>query len=715
MVSGLFRPALARLNKKGYYHYRCLKICAYGTGSMMLRSGSGFSKFIFRIFNRQPISYRIGRAFPGPAPGVADLDQTKRYERNHLNLIVLIGGAVFFIPFLFSYATIDPVLSIRFLAWTVLTIIIILIFFIQGSSLYHSHDFTVIYRAIFPIAIGYAVVAGLSLIRAINFADGVFEWLKLLLSYIFLYVTCLILVRNKSGLLILTRSVIVTAFILGLIGICQYFQIAFTGIPGNRAIYATMANPNLFASALFLMLPFIFFGVLQFSSGWYKLSLITLTGVFYALAVSDSRAVWGAIIIASVGTILSVLLGHQKLKLTQNEKKSYLRRLLLILVIFLISFSAAVWSHSTVSTYLCLFLNKSHPATFNNSDPPQVTLQSFTTLNGRFRYWQKSLQMIKAAPILGIGLGQWKIVLPIYDQKIRASRGGRREVRIQRPHNDFLWVWSETGFLGLFGYLLFWGVIIFYSLRVICSAVDIQKKLFTILMLFGIIGFAVISFFSFPKERIFHSIFFMVIVAGPVTIYHQTFPIQKTVKRSKIFFLKLSLLVLLIFCWTLGYTRFEAEAHTKKAIAAYRAKDWQGVITEIDKADCRYYNLDPTSTPLAWYRGMANFSLGRIKEARGDFEKAHANHPYHVHVINNLGTCHAKLQDFNKAIDYYQKALVISPRFEKAIINLGAVYFRMGKYKQARETLLRCIKNNPRSRAAAYLKMVEERIEPSKR
>jgi O-antigen ligase len=653
--------------------------------------------------------------FGPPWPPAPSLHLGARDLIKKAAIIILIGGAVFLIPLLFSHATIDPVLSIRFLAWNLLTIIIILIFFIQGSSLCHSYDFTFIYRAIFLIAIGYAVVSGLSLIRAINLADGIFEWLKLLLSFIFFYVVCLILIRNKASLAILARSVIVAALILGLIGICQYFQIAFTGIPGNHAIYATMANPNLFASALFLMLPFIFFGVLQFSSGWYKLSLITLTGVLYAIAISESRAVWGAILISSVGTILPVLLRHQKLKLAQNEKKSYLRRLLLILVIFLISLSAAIWSHSTENNHHCLFLNKSHPARFKNSDPPQVTLQTFTALHGRWHLWQKSLQIIKAAPILGVGLGQWKIVLPIYDQKNRASRGGRREMRVQRPHNDFFWVCSETGVLGLFGYLLFWGAITFYSLRIICGAVDIQKKLFTILMLFGIIGFAVISCFSFPKERIFHNIFFMIIAAGPVTIYHQTFPIQKPVKHNKIFSLNFAILIILFFGLVCGYTRFEAEVHTKKAIAAYRAKDWKGAIAEIDDANWRYYNLDPSSTPLLWYRGMSNFSLGRIKEARGDFLKAHADHPYHIHVMNNLGTCYAKLQDFNTAIEYYNKTLFISPRFEQAMLNLGAVYFQMGKYRLAHEALLRCIKNNPRSKATAYLKMVEERIEPSEK
>ena len=175
-----------------------------------------------------------------------------------------------------------------------------------------------------------------------------------------------------------------------------------------------------------------------------------------------------------------------------------------------------------------------------------------------------------------------------------------------------------------------------------------------------------------------------------------------------------TILIILVFGLICGYTRFEAEKHTKKAIAAFQSKDWKGVITEIDKANWRYYNLDPTSTPLLWYRGMANFSLGRIKEARGDFLKAHADHPNHVHVMNNLATCFAKLKHFDTAIDFYNRALLISPRFEQAILNLGAVYFQMAKYRQAREALLRCIKNNPRSRAAAYLKMVEEKIEVSK-
>jgi tetratricopeptide (TPR) repeat protein len=200
-------------------------------------------------------------------------------------------------------------------------------------------------------------------------------------------------------------------------------------------------------------------------------------------------------------------------------------------------------------------------------------------------------------------------------------------------------------------------------------------------MLFGIIGFTVISCFSFPKERIFHNIFFILIASCIVSCYHQTFPIRKTLGSRKLFCFNLFLLVLLFFSWIFASVRFEADVHMKNALRAYRSEDWQSVVLEIDKVDLRFYNLDPTSTPLSWYRGMANFSLKNIEEAHKDFQNAYARNPYHIHVLNNLGTCYALQQNFKKAKEYYQKSLSISPQFKEARHNLDLVYSKMVKHR----------------------------------
>jgi tetratricopeptide (TPR) repeat protein len=126
--------------------------------------------------------------------------------------------------------------------------------------------------------------------------------------------------------------------------------------------------------------------------------------------------------------------------------------------------------------------------------------------------------------------------------------------------------------------------------------------------------------------------------------------------------------------------RLEADVHMKNALRAYKTEDWQSVVFEIDKVDLRFYNLDPTSTPLFWYRGMANYSLGMIDEACTDFQNAYTNNPYHIHAINNLATCYALQQNFGKAKEYYQKALSISPQFQEARHNLDLVDSKTVKF-----------------------------------
>jgi tetratricopeptide (TPR) repeat protein len=125
-----------------------------------------------------------------------------------------------------------------------------------------------------------------------------------------------------------------------------------------------------------------------------------------------------------------------------------------------------------------------------------------------------------------------------------------------------------------------------------------------------------------------------------------------------------------------GYGRLEAEGHARKAICAYRAGAWEQVIAEIDHADLSIYPLDPTSIPLSWYRGMANFSLGHRAEALEDFKRACLAHPYHVHSINNLGTCYALKGDSENAIKAYRKALPLPQGFQDALENLNLLLAR---------------------------------------
>ena len=80
--------------------------------------------------------------------------------------------------------------------------------------------------------------------------------------------------------------------------------------------------------------------------------------------------------------------------------------------------------------------------------------------------------------------------------------------------------------------------------------------------------------------------------------------------------------------------------------------------------------------------------MGRFNAAISDFKSAYRAHPYNYHVLNNLGTSYAKVGDYQRAGEYYQKAIDAFPGFRDALVNLGLVSFHLGNIAEAKRFIL---------------------------
>ena len=69
----------------------------------------------------------------------------------------------------------------------------------------------------------------------------------------------------------------------------------------------------------------------------------------------------------------------------------------------------------------------------------------------RLELWTRTIQLIKEKPLFGHGLSDWKIEMLKYGNKGLVSEDNN--TFYQRPHNDFLWIMSETGIIGILLYL----------------------------------------------------------------------------------------------------------------------------------------------------------------------------------------------------------------------------------------------------------------------
>ena len=281
--------------------------------------------------------------------------------------------------------------------------------------------------------------------------------------------------------------------------------------------------------------------------------------------------------------------------------------------------------------------------------------------------------------------------------------------------NDFLWIITEQGIIGLAAYLLLLFIFYKYLFEVLNKSSDKKTNLFFILVFFGFTGYLIFSLLSFPKERIEHIIFFTAMMA-PVLIYKWKLSPPGKIKNNNALIIIPIIFIVCGFAFYIGVIRTNSEINTMQAYNARANSNWPEVVEKADIALTNFYQIDPVSTPIYWYRGLANYNMNKIQDAFSDFKEAYKINPYHIHVLNNLGTCYALQQNNEEAIKLYKKSLQIAPNFTDASLNLCAVFYNTKNYTEAFTIFNKIIPDTTNQKYMQFLKIIsgaqlEEKIE----
>ena len=124
---------------------------------------------------------------------------------------------------------------------------------------------------------------------------------------------------------------------------------------------------------------------------------------------------------------------------------------------------------------------------------------------GRSHFWAVTLDLIKAHPYVGTGLGAYGVVYTQYD-----SRNGL--FRLEQAHNDYLQVLSDAGIIG--GVLAFsFVVLLFYKGIVRAKSRDDFRRGVALASLSGCFAVLVHSFFDFTLHTTSNALLFLVLAA----------------------------------------------------------------------------------------------------------------------------------------------------------------------------------------------------------
>jgi tetratricopeptide (TPR) repeat protein len=296
----------------------------------------------------------------------------------------------------------------------------------------------------------------------------------------------------------------------------------------------------------------------------------------------------------------------------------------------------------------------------------------------RIFLWRSAIKMGEENPVMGVGLSNWKIMWPKYGVS-GANFLSSGVMHYEHPHNEFLLLYSETGILGLCLFLSIFIAVFLAAIKIFRKTENADDRKYILIFSTGIFSFLVISNFGYPFHRPFSAILLMLLIGLILKIGNKNVDVRiSPINKAAI----VVCFLLTIFHLRISAMRLEGEFYMQKALTEQTRGRFERMLKQIHLAENKYYQLDGTGTPLNWYKGFAhNYSDG--DSMLYYFLKAEIQNPYHIQVISDIGAIYENSGNHKEAINYFNKAVSIFPRYYEGHFNLAIAYYNLNQPQKA--------------------------------
>ena len=533
---------------------------------------------------------------------------------------------------------------------------------------------------VFFVYLLFLLLCGCSIIWATNTAEAIFAFacqlltpLIIILFYSLLSTHC----QLTQKALWMGAAVVLAVYLF--FAIVQLFHIESLSFEQLYRVSGINGHKNLLAAMLFVLSAFLFTSFSVFESKFPKvLSVVLFVVAIAVVIVLKSRAVLLSVMVAVCFFGIMMLIRARHREERSNPRKSALRYFgyaqqpqaqgpqLLISVVLVYAF---------LTVGLRWFAVRSVPHSTDKSEI-ETKMMSTSSLVERCLLWDKTYRIADKHPFVGCGIGNWQILFP--DAGLKGLyRADVWNVNFTKPHNEYLGVLSETGYFGLFLYILFLVSLVIHAFFALCQTKDRKDFLYGGIVLSVFIGGCVNALFDFPNSRTEHIIWMGIFMAILFRIITQNR--QKTLGKvwNTVF------LIIAIMLVTIGGFRYKGERNTFDMQKAMKANDWKAVENHCHRALSVFYTIDPVGLPLHWYQGKAEKKMGK-PQAINSFRKAYHYAPYCKENLNDLGLAeYHTAHDLHKAEFYLNEAIRISPNYLYPYFNLAYIYLSENEPQKA--------------------------------
>lgn len=567
--------------------------------------------------------------------------------------IGIIASCVIWLPDLY-----DKFLIARFVA-VAASLAILFLFALIGKKRWRIPDTPVFY-----IYLLFTLFCGCSILWATNTAEAIFTFsTQLLTPLIIIFIFSLLSTNRHVTQKALWISAVIIFGVYLFFAVIQLFHVESFSFEQLYRVSGINGHKNLLAAMLFVLSAFLLTAFPLFESKLLKgLSVFMFAVAIIVIILLKSRAVLLGLIVAGICFGIMILMCHCK----KHFHRGY--HLTIIIPIVLV--------YAFITVGLRWFADRSVPHTSEKSEIEHNML-STSSLAERCLLWDKTYLITDKHPLTGCGIGNWQIHFP--DASLEGLyRSDVWNVNFTKPHNEYLGVLSETGYLGLLLFIIF---LVSMTVSVFFALVKTRNRkefLFGAIVLSIFAGGCVNALFDFPNSRIEHVIWMGILMANLLHIiaYGQ----QRILRKGwNVVFLSVALMLLAV-----GGFRLKGDRNTFRMQQALKASDWEAVERYGHQALSVFYTIDPVGLPVQWYLGKAEKQTGN-PQAINSFRKAYHFAPYCKENLNDLGLAeYYTAHDLEKAEFCLKEAIRISPNYLYPYLNLAYIYLSENEPQKAK-------------------------------
>lgn len=422
-----------------------------------------------------------------PTHRIAAASATKKVPQvpvriSYLLLLISYGFVTVITPNLMTLDSNGP----KFLALSLLNLATFLFLFTRKELKNRPEWYFSFFKSGMGIAYaGLMIISLLSFFKAINVVESVLHFAKIFTTFSAAYLISILVASDKRYILYLCAAMTVLLVIDSMTvfsGISKYLDGKLPSIGEIKSVYS---NKNILASSIFVKIPFALW-LMVFRKKW--MSALGILGTFFAITATlfmSTRAFY-------LGTIALTLLiiVFFTIRFIQSHDKYQLRLAGIYLIILVSSF---------------LIFSATQHFLFPKTGDVYVKgvgarLSTISSTEGstslRLAGWKRSWNVFKDEPLLGVGLGNWKIAT--LKEENQTTTDFNHQIK---AHNDFVETTTETG---IFGGLLFLSLFImigWVSIRALNKSPSHEWLASLFLPAFGLLCYSFDAFFNFPQDR----------------------------------------------------------------------------------------------------------------------------------------------------------------------------------------------------------------------